>query len=136
MAYMRNVAISADDKYRECSILNKSVSVDLVRNGKPRKKKENASRPVQRNLNVRKAQQWFRLSAIANFSEGDYTAEFTFAPEFQPETVEDCEKEIANLIKRINRARQKKQLPKMKYMGVIEGKTKGNLHFHLIMDNL
>ena len=136
MAYMRNIALSADDKYRECSILGKSIAVDLVRSGKPRNRKENASRPVQKNLNIKKAQQWFRLSAIANFSEGDYTAEFTFAPEFKPETVESCEKEIANLIKRINRLRQNKKILKMKYMGVIEGKTNGNLHFHLFMDNL
>ncbi len=136
MSYMRNTAISANNKYRECSIMGKSVSMDLVRGGRPRRKKENATRPVQKNLNVRKAQQWFRLSAIANFNEGDYTAEFTFAPEFKPESVEECEKEIANLIKRINRARKKKNLPKMKYMGVIEGKTTDSLHFHLLLDNL
>ena len=135
MAYMRNVSISADDKYRECSILGKHIPVDLVRGGKPRKRKENASRPVQKNLNVKKAQQWFRLSAIANFSEGDYTAEFTFAPEFRPSSVEECEKEISNLIKRINRARQKKNIEKMKYMGVIEGKENGNIHFHMLLDN-
>ena len=40
MAYMRNIALSADDKYRECSILGKSIAVDLVRSGKPRNRKE------------------------------------------------------------------------------------------------
>ena len=134
--YLRNIAISADDKYRECSILGKSVPVDLVKAGRPRKRKENASRPVQKNLNYRNAQKWFRLSAVANFNEGDYTAEFTFAPEFKPKSVEECEKEIKNFIKRINRARNKKNLPKMKYLGVIEGKTSDNLHFHMILDNL
>ena len=29
--YLRNISISADDKYRECSILGKSVPVDLVK---------------------------------------------------------------------------------------------------------
>lgn len=134
--YLRNIAISADNKYRECSILGKSVPVDLVKGGRPRKRKENASRPVQKNLNYRNAQKWFRLSAVANFNEGDYTAEFTFAPEFKPKSVEECEKEIKNFIKRINRARNKKNLPKMKYLGVIEGKTSDNLHFHMILDNL
>lgn len=134
--YLRNVAISANDKYRECSILGKSVTVDLVKGGRPRKRKESASRPVQKNLNIRNAQKWFRLSAVANFKEGDYAAEFTFAPEFKPENLEECEKEIKNFIKRINRARNKKKLPKMKYLGVIEGKTSNNLHFHMILDNL
>lgn len=134
--YLRNISISADDKYRECSILGKSVPVDLVRGGRPRKRKESASRPVQKNLNFRNAQKWFRLSAVANFSEGDYTGEFTFAPENRPGSIEDCEKEIANFIKRINRARKKKDLPKMKYMGVIEGKNTENLHFHLLLDNM
>lgn len=134
--YLRNVAISANDKYRECSILGKSVAVDLVKGGRPRKRKESASRPVQKNLNIRNAQKWFRLSAVANFKEGDYTAEFTFSSENKPKSVEECEKEIANFIKRINRARNKKKLPKMKYLGVIEGKTSNNLHFHMIMDNL
>ncbi|MGB4793216.1 MAG: hypothetical protein WBP35_07895 [Lactococcus chungangensis] len=134
--YLRNISISADDKYRECSILGKSVPVDLVKGGRPRKRKENASRPVQKNLNYRNAQKWFRLSAVANFNEGDYTGEFTFAPENRPGSIEDCEKEIANFIKRINRARKKKDLPKMKYMGVIEGKNTDKLHFHLLLDNL
>ena len=134
--YLRNIAISADDKYRECSILGKSVPVDLVKGGRPRKRKENASRPVQKNLNYRNAQKWFRLSAVANFSEGDYTGEFTFAPENRPGSIEECEKEITNFIKRINRARKKKDLPKMKYMGVIEGKNTDKLHFHLLLDNL
>ena len=134
--YLRNISISADDKYRECSILGKSVPVDLVRGGRPRKRKESASRPVQKNLNFRNAQKWFRLSAVANFSEGDYTGEFTFAPENRPGSIEECEKEITNFIKRINRARKKKDLPKMKYMGVIEGKTTDKLHFHLLLDNL
>ena len=134
--YLRNISISADDKYRECSILGKSVPVDLVKGGRPRKRKENASRPVQKNLNYRNAQKWFRLSAVANFSEGDYTGEFTFAPENRPGSIEECEKEITNFIKRINRARKKKDLPKMKYMGVIEGKNTDKLHFHLLLDNL
>ena len=94
--YLRNISISADDKYRECSILGKSVPVDLVKGGRPRKRKENASRPVQKNLNYRNAQKWFRLSAVANFSEGDYTGEFTFAPENRPGSIEECEKEITN----------------------------------------
>ena len=134
--YLRNISISADDKYRECSILGKSVPVDLVKGGRPRKRKENASRPVQKNLNYRNAQKWFRLSAVANFSEGDYTGEFTFAPENRPGSIEECEKEITNFIKRINRARKKKDLPKMKYMGVIEGKNTDKFHFHLLLDNL
>ena len=134
--YLRNISISADDKYRECSILGKSVPVDLVKGGRPRKRKENASRPVQKNLNYRNAQKWFRLSAVANFNEGDYTGEFTFAPENRPGSIEECEKEITNFIKRINRARKKKDLPKMKYMGVIEGKNTDKLHFHLLLDNL
>lgn len=134
--YLRNMSISADDKYRECSILGKSVPVDLVKGGRPRKRKESASRPVQKNLNFRNAQKWFRLSAVANFSEGDYTGEFTFAPENRPGSIEECEKEITNFIKRINRARKKKDLPKMKYMGVIEGKNTDKLHFHLLLDNL
>ncbi|GFH43028.1 hypothetical protein Hs30E_15790 [Lactococcus hodotermopsidis] len=136
MYYMRNIAISADDKYRECSILGKSLPVDLVRGGKPRKKKEVASRPVQKNLNYRNAQKWFRLSAIANFDNGDYYGTFTFDDEHLPENLEACEKEISNFLKRINRARKKKELPSLKYLGVIEGKTEGRLHFHLIMDNL
>ena len=45
-------------------------------------------------------------------------------------------REITNFIKRINRARKKKDLPKMKYMGVIEGKNTDKLHFHLLLDNL
>ncbi|OFI49538.1 hypothetical protein BG261_02870 [Floricoccus tropicus] len=133
--FMRNVTRLAGDNYKESVILGKDQKVDFVRDGKPRKRKEDISRPVQRNLNYRNAQTWFRLNAITNFSNGDLFGTLTYDDDFLPETIEDAEKELRLFIKRVNRARAKRNIEPVKYMAVIEGRYEKRLHHHFIMDN-
>lgn len=134
--FMRNVQMMAGDKYKEGVILGKEIPVDLIKGGKPRKHKEEISRPVQRNLNYRNAQKYFRLTGITNFVNGEYFGTYTFNDDHLPDSLELAEKQFRLYVQRVNRARKKLGLSAMKYMGVIEGKNEGRLHFHIIMDNL
>lgn len=134
--FMRNVQMLAGDKYKEGVILGKEIPVDLIRGGKPRKRKDEVSRPVQKNLNYRNAQKWFRLTAITNFKDGDYLGLLTYNSDHYPKNIEAAEKEFRLFIQRVNRLRKKKGISPVKYMAVIEGRGESKaLHHHFIMDN-
>ncbi len=58
----------------------------------------------------------------------------TLDDEHRPKTLEEAEKMFRNLIIKVNRWRKKRELPRARYMAVIEYGESGKLHWHILID--
>lgn len=106
---------------------------DCPRSSSRRKKRKPTSK-VQERLNQINAERALARLIPANFTDDDYKLELTYAPQNHPENLERAKKDFTNFVKRINRMRDKKNLPKMKYVYSLEqGSKSGRIHFHVIM---
>ena len=104
-----------------------------------RKEKKQKSSLKQQNANDKNARKAFIQLVQTNFGVGDLVAHLTYDRESLPDTIEAAEKNIKNYIRRLEYARKKKGLPKMKYIVVSEYQTKEDgtptrFHHHVIMD--
>ena len=72
----------------------------------------------------------------ANFTKDDYIMHLTYSNENLPPNIEDAEKEVYKLIRKINYRRKKKKLQNAKYIYVTEydPQKKIRVHHHLIIE--
>lgn len=99
-----------------------------------RRKRYKPTSEVQAVLNENNRQKKFVRYANHNFTENDVYVTLTYRDELNPESIEEAKNNDKNFLKRLNRIRVKKGLPKAKWMRVIEkGKRKGRIHHHFIM---
>jgi hypothetical protein len=99
-----------------------------------KRKKAKPTSETQQRINDKNAEQNLIRIANANFTEEDMKVELTYRKETRPQTYEESQRELANFLRRVKRAREKKGLPELKFIGVTEtGKEQLNPHHHLIM---
>lgn len=98
-------------------------------------KKTKPTEHAQKVVNDRNAKKKFERMAETNFShEKDYALTLTYAGK-APEDWEQCDRDIRNYMRRVNRARAKIGLGKAKCIGVIEtGSRGGRLHHHFLIE--
>ncbi len=95
------------------------------------------STEAQKKVNERNMLRRFRRKANANFGKGDLRITLTFFDWEQPATDEEAQRLMRNFIARIQYERDKRRLPKLRYMYVIE-KTVSNAgvvkyHYHMML---
>lgn len=99
-----------------------------------KRKKAKPTSETQQKINDKNAEQNLVRIANANFTEEDMKVDLTYRKELRPQTYEDSQRELANFLRRVKRARERKGLPELKFIGVTEtGKEQLNPHHHLIM---
>lgn len=99
-----------------------------------RRKLRKPTSKVQERLNQINAERKLARIIPANFTTNDYKFELTYAPKNNPDNIERAKKDLSNFFKRVNRARTKRGLERMKYIYAIErGSSNGRIHFHVIM---
>lgn len=99
-----------------------------------KRKKAKPTSETQQRINDKNAEQNLIRIANANFTEEDMKVELTYRKDIRPQTYEESQRELANFLRRVKRAREKKGLPELKFIGVTEtGKETWNPHHHLIM---
>ena len=126
---------------RHCNRYGKSANYKQVSyflyadTGKrPRKKKTETTIPQKKILNTRRAIKYFEALVHTNFGKNDLLVGLSFSEENAPANYDEARKHVVNYIKRINREREKRGLPKVKYIAVYEQSSKGRIHVHIIMD--
>lgn len=89
--------------------------------------------------NARNAEKQLVRLIEGNFGKGDYYFTGTIAGDNLP-TVEGMQKLMRRFVARLNYARQKKGIPKCRYVYVIEGAEDGSrktrIHAHMVLDGL
>lgn len=96
------------------------------------KERIRSSRALQA-CNDRRAENHFRRKAECNFGRQDYFLTLTYKG--QAPTMEQARKDFRNFMARVNRARAKKGLGRVKYMAVIEaGNKSGRAHHHVLIE--
>lgn len=94
--------------------------------------KKRISRASQQKLNEKNARKKLRRLIETNFEEEkDYYCTFTYSPAEQPESYEQCKRDVTNFLRRVRRARKKEGLPELKYIYAIE-RTR-TFHVHLVI---
>lgn len=95
------------------------------------------SKEKYRRYNAKQSAKMCQRLINANFGPQDLHVTCTYSGTELPEQ-EQCEKDMQNFIRRINRRRQKEGLAPARYMYVIEGKTdedkRTRVHSHLILE--
>lgn len=107
---------------------------DIREKYKSRKQKKKQSRKEQKDWNEKNAKEYFIAKAHCNFDTSDYVWHITLDDEHRPNTLEEAEKMFRNLIIKVNRWRKKRELPRARYMAVIEYGESGKLHWHILID--
>lgn len=107
---------------------------DIREKYKSRKQKKKQSRKEQKDWNEKNAKEYFIAKAHCNFDTSDYVWHITLDNENRPNTLEEAEKMFRNLIIKVNRWRKKRELPRARYMAVIEYGESGKLHWHILID--
>lgn len=107
---------------------------DIREKYKSRKQKKKQSRKEQKDWNEKNAKEYFIAKAHCNFDTSDYVWHITLDNENKPNTLEEAEKMFRNLIIKVNRWRKKRELPRARYMAVIEYGESGKLHWHILID--
>ena len=99
-------------------------------------KAKRKSKKAQKNLNDRNSRKQFIRLINSNFTKDDYIMHLTYSNENLPPSIEDAEKEVYKLIRKINYRRKKKKLQNAKYIYVTEYdlQKKIRVHHHLIID--
>ena len=110
------------------------VNIYPVYNKTPyKRKKAKPTSETQQKINDKNAEQNLIRIANANFTENDIKVDLTYRKDVRPQTYEDSQRELANFLRRVKRARERKGLPELKFIGVTEtGKEQLNPHHHLI----
>lgn len=80
---------------------------------------------------VKKARRMIRN----NFDEGDYYGTLTYAPDRRPKNMQECQKDLAALIRKL-RAQYKRKNTELKWMANIEVGSRGAWHIHIIINEL
>lgn len=104
-----------------------------------RQKRQEISRPAQRNLNDKNAKRYFVQLAEANFGEDDMAIDLTYFDDFLPGSVEEAMGELHKFLRRLDYRRKKKQLPPLKWLAVTSDISSKNgqparLHHHLFIN--
>lgn len=94
------------------------------------------SKKAQKSLNDRNSRKQFIRLLNANFTKYDYIMHLTYSNENLPPSIEDAEREVYKLIRKINYRRKKKKLQNAKYIYVTEydPQKKIRVHHHLIIE--
>lgn len=101
---------------------------------KSRKQKKKQSRKEQKDWNEKNAKEYFFAKAHCNFDTSDYVWHVSFDDDNRPKTLEEAEKMFRNLIIKVNRWRKTREIPRAKYMAVIEYGETGKIHWHILID--
>lgn len=115
------------------------VEVDIYpsfgsRQDMPRTRRGRESRAAQKNLNEKRARRYLIQLACTNFGKDDYWCTFTYDKEHLPATIDGCQREFSNFMKRVNRRRKKKGLPNAKYIVITEHTENTRAHHHVLID--
>ena len=97
------------------------------------KKKRKVS---QDNLNDKNSRKYLTRLINTNFSSGDIWVTLTYDDDHLPDSVERAVRNMQNYIRKINRVRKKRELPKAKYIYITERGRKGRFHHHMIIDHV
>lgn len=99
-----------------------------------RKSRRKPTSKVQEKLNQHNAEKSLTRIINTNFTNKDIKLELTYSEENHPASVEQAQRDIVNFFRRINRARNKAGLEKVKYIYSLEqGSRKKRFHFHVVM---
>ena len=109
----------------------------------PRSPKKYRSKKSQENLNDKNAIKEYIRLVNTNFSKDDLFMTLSYEDKYLP-TFKQAKRDITNYIRRIKRYRDKKGLPKLKYVYVIEWvdeeeqhkSKKVRVHHHIIMSKM
>lgn len=104
-----------------------------------REAKRHLSRVAQQNLNERNARLRFRRLLQANFDKGDLVMTLTYAGTYIP-TEEEAHQHIAEYLRAIRKYRERRGMPGLKYLYVIEAGGQGGrekrVHHHVVMSRM
>lgn len=114
-----------------------SVTADGKRYSRGKKKK--TSRAVQKKLNDNNARKYLRRLLDENFVENqDYYCTYTYRNDEMPVNYAEVKRDVNNFLRRLRRARNKEDLPELKYIYAVEctvskrtGIARWHLHFVL-----
>lgn len=100
------------------------------------RKRDNSK--AQKNLNDKNASKYLVRLIENNFSDQDLWITLTYENRYLPDDMGQAVRNMQNYIKRINRERAKRGLPKAKYIYVTEYSPEAEIrwHHHLIMDGM
>lgn len=137
---MREKKIYCGKEYLEVDIYPYTPQQqEICRSGR-RSKKEKVSAPKQKNLNDKNARRYFVQLINSNFGKGDLHVTLTYSNKYEPQTVEEAEKEARNFIRRVGRRMKKEGLGELKYILVTEsvaekeGDKLVRVHHHIILN--
>lgn len=105
----------------------------------PRKLKKKESVPKQKNLNDKNSRKYFRRLVHLNFTDEDIVIHLTYKNDCLPKTEKEAQKDVENFLRRVKYRREKRGLPKLKYLAIIEHREEGagekeiRIHHHVIM---
>lgn len=126
--------------YTEIDIIPRTELQEITVKSKRSRKWIKESQRKQKNLNEKNSRRYLLQLVNGNFTENDYHASATYKDGFLPETVEEAEKEVANLIKRIKYRLKKDGLGELKFVLVTEYNFAEDnqdkpvrIHHHIIM---
>ncbi|GHV32688.1 hypothetical protein FACS18949_04380 [Clostridia bacterium] len=131
-SFIRQKTIDCADQYREVDIYNLSADSQEAVKGK-RATKTKITAPKQQDLNDRRAQNYFRQVAMANFFEGDLAIHATYDSDHLPATEEEAVNIRRNFIRRIAYQCKKQDLPEPKVLNVEEISDSGRIHHHILL---
>lgn len=99
-------------------------------------KKDNSL--AQKNLNSKNAKKYCIRLINENFFDGDIWATLTYTEENEPNSWEQAVKDVQNYIRRLKYQRNKRLLPAIKYLYIIEYDPDEEIrwHVHIVMDGL
>lgn len=118
----------------EILIMSAYPIYDDKQKSKSRKQKKKQSRKEQKDWNDKNRKEYFFRKAHCNFDTTDYVWHITFDDEYRPPTIEEAKRIFKNLMAKVNRHRRKRELPRAKYMAVVEYGKSGKMHWHIIID--
>lgn len=107
----------------------KGQQAEIPDEGKIAKRKQ-----AQKNLNDKNSRKMCERVINENFTDGDIWATFTYTEENVPSSMKEAQRDMTNLIKRINYWRKKLGLLNAKYVYVTECSDRGRWHHHIVMD--
>lgn len=139
MVFIREKKIECGS-YREIDILPRTLEAERIARRGNRKRKQRISKPSQKNLNDKNAKRYLLELGNGNFGKGDWDMTLTYDPNFEPDSIEAAEKEVANFIRRLKYRRKKMEVEPLKYILVSEYKVNDDgefttkIHHHLIVN--
>lgn len=121
----------------ECGDYLESCIYPVYKTATSRKRKSKPTPEAMQKLNDLHTQNKMIRIINANFTENDVKLDLTYAPEFEPESFEEAEKELERYLRRVKHWRKKNGYPELKYFACTEqGSVKKRLHHHLILSEM